>query len=150
MKNIEIQGNPNVYLLRSWLLPAIFGALLLIDYIASKDFNFLFFICFLMWVLVIAANRRGFSGENRGSKYVLEFGESDLICKFKNSIYWHIPFSKLSHAAEEEVGSGTIFLPKINNFLIYTKDGDSYSIPILISQKQILEIKAEIAQIAKA
>lgn len=148
MKNIEITGNPDVYLLRSWLLPVLFGGILLIEYIASNQFNFLFAICLLSWVLVVAANRRGFSDENASSKYVLEFGESDLICKFRGSIFWHIPFSKLSHADEETVGSGTLFLPKIKQFLIYTKDGDSYSIPIKISSKQIIEIKSAIAHIA--
>lgn len=148
MKNIEITGSPDVYLLRSWLLPALFGGLLLIEYIVSSKFNFLFAICLLSWVLVVAANRRGFSDENASSKYVLEFGESDLICKFRGSIFWHIPFSKLSHADEETVGVGTLFLPKIKQFLIYTKDGDSYSIPIRISSKQIIEIKSAIAHIA--
>lgn len=150
MKNIEITGSPDVYLLRSWLLPVLFGGLLLIEYMASNKFNFLFAICLLSWVLVVAANRRGFSDENASSQYVLEFGKSDLICKFRGSIFWHIPFSKLSHADEETVGSGTLFLPKIKQFLIYTKDGDSYSIPIKISPKQIIEIKSAIAHIASA
>ena len=149
MKSIELHGNPNVYLLKSWLLPVLFGGLLIIDYIESNKFNFLLAISFLSWGLVIAANRRGFFGGNSRSKYILELGETDLVCRFENSIFWHIPLSRISHAGEE-ISSGTIFLPKVKRFLIYTKDGDSYSIPITINSKQVVEIKGVIERIGNA
>lgn len=150
MKNIEILGSPDVYIVRSWLLPALFGGLLVLDFITSKKLNLVITFSFLSWVLIVAANRYAFSGENRRSKYVLEFGKTDLVCKFKNSIFWHIPFSKISHAVEEEVDSGTIFIPNKVQFLIYTKDSDSYSIPIKIHPNQIVEIKAAIERIANS
>lgn len=150
MKNIEILGSPDIHLLKSWLMPVLFGGLLVADYIASDKFNFITALCFLSWTILVAANRRVLPDEKSRSKYVLEFGDTALICKFKNATYWHIPYSNISHASEEEDKSGTIFLPKIKHFLIHTKDGDSFSIPIKINPTQIAEIKTAIAQLANA
>jgi hypothetical protein len=150
MKNIEILGDPDIYLLRTWLLPAFFGFLLVLDFMVSKRLNFSIAFSLLAWSIVVMSVRQGLTGKSRKSHYILEFGNQDLICKFKGSVFWHIPISKISHAVEEEISSGSIFLPKRKQFLIYTKEGDSYSIPINMSASQVLEIKTEIEQIANA
>lgn len=152
MKNIEILEDPDIYLLRTWLLPAFFGFLLILDFMVSKKLNFSIAFSLLFLSLGVISVRQGLigKGKSRKSNYILEFGNQDLVCKFKGSVFWHIPISKISHAVEEEVGSSSIFLPKREQFLIYTKEGDSYSIPINMSSSQVLEIKTEIEKIANA
>lgn len=144
MKTIEIVGKQYNFFTNSWFLPAFFAVLVISDFITSGKFNYSMAFAFVAWLLIIVANRYSSIDEKHKSNYILEFGETDLICKFKNSIFWHIPFSKLSHVVNEEIGSSSIFVPKAELLLFYTKDGDSYSIPIKINTSQMAEIKTAI------
>lgn len=150
MKSIEIFGEPDVYLLRTWLLPSFFGCLLVIDFFISHKINYSIAFSFLIWLLIVISIRQGHTGIGRKKKYTLEFGKQDLTCKFQGVVFWHIPYTKLSHATEESIHSGSILFPKRDQFLIYTKEGDSYSLPIQIPASQVFEIKDEIDKIKNA
>jgi hypothetical protein len=131
-------------------LPACFAVLLIFDFIESNKFSFSTAFAFVAWLLIVIFNRYISIGENHTSNYTLEFGEKDLTCKFKNSIFWYIPFSKLSHVAYEEIGSDSLLFPKSELLLFYTKEGDSYSIPIKINANQTVEIKEAVERIVNA
>ena len=76
----------------------------------------------------------------------LEFGESELVCRFNNKINWRIPFSKLSHVETLEIGSGKWFAPRIKETHIYTNRGhkDSYPLPGAIKPEDERLVQANI------
>jgi|GEM_PF-1467907 len=145
-----ILGKRYNFFTTSWLLPTFFAVLLIFDFITTSKFNFSTAFAFFAWLLIVIANRCSSVGENHKINYILEFDETDLICKFKNSIFWHISFSKLSHVANEQVGADSLLFPKEELLLFYTKEGDSYSIPIKMNTNQVVEIKAAVECIVNA
>ena len=77
---------------------------------------------------------------------ILEFGESELVCKYNNTTKWRIPFGKLSHIETNYIGTGKWFGPKLKETFIYTNIGknDSYPLPGAINEEDQNIIQKEI------
>jgi len=141
MKKIEIKGNPVGYLTKSWLLPSIFISFVVADFLIMHKPNYGTIAWAITWSLIVLISRNSTKNSEYSSGFSLEFGNTDIVCKHNNSIFWHIPYNRISHFAVEPANNSSWLSPKNSLTRIYTKDGDSYSIPVQINAEQNEEIR---------
>ncbi len=143
MKKIEVRGLKVSWLTHSWVLPIAYIFIAMIGPVFGEKPNYSFIILAVTWTLIVFMNRMSTQKWLYKSNYILEFGNSELVCKYKDSMIWHIQYSRLSHVVVEPANS-SLFNPKSALTLIHTKDGDSYSIPVQICSAQNIEIQSAI------
>lgn len=147
MKKFEVKGVSVNWATHSWTLPLTYIILTIIDFIGNDKLNYIMSASAMLWACIVFMNRVYTKKGLFKSNYSLEFGNTDLICKQNNSVIWYIPYSRLSHTAIEPADAYSWFNPKSSLTLIYTKDGDSYSIPVQIGDEQNREICAAIKNV---
>lgn len=143
MKKIQVKGNPGVQVIDPWGVLLIIVGLALMG-LYAKEVNYSLVAVCLTWFVIIICNRYTSNSE---TKYLLEFGEENLVCKLADTIYWHIPLVNISHVEITELGKGTRFNPNRKQVLIHTRDGDSYLIPVLMTSKSASEIQAAVERV---
>ncbi len=143
MKKIEIRGLQVCWLFHGWGLPVAYLLIAMIGPVFGEKPNYSFVVLAVAWALIVFTNRMSAQKGLYKSDYILEFGNSEIVCKYKDSIIWHINYSRVSHVVVEPTNL-SLFKPKSGLTLIHTKDGDSYSIPVQICNAQNIEIQSAI------
>jgi hypothetical protein len=141
MKKIELKGNTLDYLTNSWLFPSILILFVLCSYLIMQRLSYAIITLAIAWSLILFASRRSTKNGELKTGFSLEFGVNELICKHNNSIFWHVPYNKISHFSVEPAFKPSWLNPKYSFALIYTKDGDSYSLPVQIGKEKSEEIR---------
>ena len=127
-----------------WPAPIIFLGFFFIMYFAYSEVNYVALIFGVVYTarLFIKSSEGSFS--HSFGFTTLEFGQSNLLYKNKESIIWHIPYKRLEKIQCVCHGSGTVLSPTVREVLVLTSDNDSYSIMGHVSDEQIKEIQNEI------